>query len=87
MISSKTLKASGVRYRAELASFNSYFLDSIKGVKDIVLNNAGDQRKQEVNARSDMLLRETKQMKHDTTKAAAFTELAVSLSIIATLIP
>ena len=86
MISSKTLKASGVRYRAELASFNSYFLDSTKGVKDIVLNNAGDQRKQEVNARSDMLLRETKQMKHDTTKAAAFTELAVSLSIIATLI-
>lgn len=75
MISSKTLKASGVRYRAELASFNSYFLDSIKGVKDIVLNNAGDQRKQEVNARSDMLLRETKQMKHDTTKAAAFTSL------------
>ncbi len=86
MISSKTLKASGVRYRAELASFNSYFLDSTKGVKDIVLNNAGDQRKQEVNARSDMLLRGTKQMKHDTTKAAAFTELAVSLSIIATLI-
>ena len=86
MISSKTLQASGVRYRSALASFNSYFLDSTKGVKDIVLNNAGDQRKQEVNARSDMLLRETKQMKHDTTKAAAFTELAVSLSIIATLI-
>ncbi len=86
MISSKELKASGVRYRAEFASFNSYFLDSIKGVKDIVLNNAGEQRKHEVNARSDVLLRETKQMKHDTTKAAAFTELAVSLSIIATLI-
>lgn len=86
MKSSKALKASGVRYRAEFASFNSYFLDSIKGVKDIVLNNAGEQRKQEVNDRSDVLLRETKQMKHDTTKAAAFTELAVSLSIIATLI-
>ena len=85
MISSKALKASGVRYRAEFASFNSYFLDSIKGVKDIVLNNAGEQRKQDVNARSDVLLRETKQMKHDTTKAAAFTELAVSLSIIAVL--
>lgn len=85
MISSKSLKASGVRYRAEFASFNSYFLDSIKGVKDIVLNNAGEQRKQEVNDRSDILLAETKKMKHDTTKAAAFTELAVSLSIIATL--
>ncbi len=86
MISSRALKASGVRYRAEFASFNSYFLDSIKGVKDIVLNNAGEQRKQEVNDRSHVLLRETRQMKHDTTKAAAFTELAVSLSIIAALI-
>ncbi len=85
MISSGKLKASGVKYRAEFASFNSYFLDSIKGVKDIVLNNAGEQRKQEVNRRSDILLCETKKMKHDTTKAAAFTELVVSLSILATL--
>lgn len=86
MLSSERLKASGVKYRAEFASFNAYFLDSIKGVKDIVLNNAGEQRKQEVNERSDALLRETKQMKHDTTKSAAFTELTVSLSIIATLV-
>lgn len=71
--------ASGVRYRAEFASFNSYFLDSIKGVKDIVLDNAGEQRKQEVNARSDVLLKETKQMKHDTTKAAAFMDLSRNL--------
>ena len=86
LIASKKLKASGVRYRAEFAGFNAYFLDSIKGVKDIVLNNAGEQRKKEVNRRSDILLGETKKMKHDTTKAAAFTELAVSLSIIATLV-
>ena len=85
MLSSKTLKASGVRYRAEFASFNAYFLDSIKGVKEIVLNNAGEQRKKEVNARTDLLLKETKQMKHDTAKAAALTELAVSLSIAAAL--
>jgi len=85
LIASKKLKASGVRYRAEFASFNAYFLDSIKGVKDIVLMGAGEQRKKEVNRRSDILLGETKKMKHDTTKAAAFTELAVSISIIATL--
>ena len=36
MISSGRLKESGVRYRAEFASFNAYFLDSIKGIKDIV---------------------------------------------------
>lgn len=85
-IISAKLKASGVRYRAEFASFNAYFLDSIKGIKDIVLNNAGEARKEQVNERSEALLKETKKMKHDTTKAAAGTELAVSLSIIAALV-
>ncbi|MBQ2710192.1 MAG: ABC transporter ATP-binding protein [Clostridia bacterium] len=85
LISSGKLKASGVRYRAEFASFNAYFLDSIKGIKDIVLNNAGTEREREVNRRSDALLAETKSMKHDTTAAAAATELAVSLFIIASL--
>ncbi len=85
MISSGKLKASGVKYRAEFAGFNAYFLDSIKGIKDIVLNNAGKEREKEVNERSDVLLTETKKMKHDITKAAAVTELCVSLFIIATL--
>lgn len=85
-VSSSRLKASGVRYRAEFASFNAYFLDSIKGIKDIVLNNAGEARKEEVNERSEVLLKETKKMKHDTTRAAAGTELAVSLSIITALV-
>lgn len=85
LISSNRLKASGVKYRAEFASFNAYFLDSIKGIKDIVLNNAGKQREKQVNSRSDILLKETKKMKHDTTRAAAATELSVSLFIIATL--
>ncbi len=85
MISSRKLKASGVRYRAEFASFNAYFLDSIKGIKDIVLNNAGDSRKEEVNRRSDVLLTETKNMKHDITKAGAATELTVSIVILSAL--
>ena len=85
LLASRRLKASGVRYRAEFASFNAYFLDSIKGVKDIVLSNAGEERKKEVNRRSDILLEETRMMKHDTTKASAFTELAVSFFIIAAL--
>ena len=85
MISSSKLKASGVRYRAEFASFNAYFLDSVKGIKDIVLNNAGKEREKTVGERSDVLLDETKKMKHDITKASAATELCVSVSIIATL--
>ena len=82
MLSSAKLKESGVRYRAEFASFNAYFLDSIKGIKDIVLNNAGRAREEEVNRRSEYLLAETKKMKHDTTKAAAATELCVSFFIL-----
>lgn len=85
MISSDRLKASGVRYRAEFASFNAYFLDSIKGMKDIVLNNVGKKREKEVSDRSDLLLAETKKMKHDTSRAAAATELCVSLFILLTL--
>lgn len=85
VIASDKLKVSGVHYRAEFASFNAYFLDSIKGIKDIVLNNAGKEREKEVNNRSDILLEETKKMKHDTTKAVAATELCVSLFIIITL--
>ncbi|MGN0818586.1 MAG: amino acid ABC transporter ATP-binding/permease protein, partial [Candidatus Coproplasma sp.] len=86
LISSGKLKESGVKYRAEFASFNAYFLDSIKGIKDIVLNNAGEERKAQVNERSDKLLKETKSMKHETAKAGAATELTVSLFIITTLI-
>lgn len=86
MFSSSRLKESGVKYRAEFASFNAYFLDSIKGIKDIVLNNAGAEREKEVNRRSELLLKETKKMKHNSTRAAAATELTVSLFIIATLV-
>lgn len=85
LISSGRLKESGVRYRAELSDFSAYFLDSIKGIKDIVLNNACREREQEVNRRSDALLRETKSMKHDITRAGSAIELAVSCFILTTL--
>ena len=83
--SSKVLKESGVRYRAEFSSFNAYFLDSIKGIKDIVFNNGQKKREEEVMERSDRLIRETTSMKRDTARASALTELSVSLCIILTL--
>ena len=86
LISSGKLKASGVKYRREFASFNAYFLDSIKGIKDIVLNNAEKDREAEVNRRSDILLKETKKMKHGITRAGAATELCVTLFIAISLI-
>ena len=81
LVSSGKLKASGVNYRREFASFNAYFLDSIKGIKDIVLNNAEKDREGEVDRRSDILLAETKKMKHGITKSSAATELLVTVFI------
>ena len=85
LISSGKLKESGVKYRAEFASFLAYFLDSIKGIKDIVLNNAGEEREEEVNKRSDGLLKETKKMKHNITRAGSAIELTVSVFVLITL--
>ncbi len=85
ILSSGRLKASGVRYRAGFSSFSAFFLDSIKGVKEIVLYGAGEEREKEVDRRSDQLLEEIKRMKRDTSAAAAATELCVSLFIILSL--
>lgn len=85
ILSSGRLKASGVRYRAGFSSFSAFFLDSIKGVKEIVLYGAEEEREKEVDRRSDQLLEETKRMKRDTSAAAAATELCVSLFIILSL--
>ncbi len=82
LVSSAKLKESGVTYRREFASFNAYFLDSIKGIRDIVLNNAEERRRAEVDRRSDVLLRETRRMKHGIAVAGAATELLVSLFVL-----
>lgn len=81
-VSSRKLKASGVAYRREFASFNAYFLDSIKGIKDIVLHNAQHRREAEVNRRTDVLLQETRRMRTQTAKSTAATELTISLFIL-----
>ena len=83
LVFSRRVRAAGQAYRAEFSSFSAYFLDSIRGIRDIVLYNAGAQRAAEVDRRSGVLLAETKEMKHETARAAAGTELCVSLFILA----
>ena len=85
LISSKLMRSGGVGYRAEFSSFNAYFLDSIKGVKDIVLNNAESARLAEVDRRSDVLLDYTKKLKRKISTAAGLTEIFVSVFVILTL--
>lgn len=86
LISSKRLKGSGVKYRSEFSSFNAYFLDSIKGIKDVTIYQNGDKRKAEIDKRSKSLIKETTSMKRISASFSALTEVLVSLFIIATLI-
>ncbi|MDO5540335.1 MAG: ABC transporter ATP-binding protein [Eubacteriales bacterium] len=86
VISSGALQEAGVNYRREFASFHSYFLDSIKGIYDILFHNAGEKREKEVNRRSEILLKETKKMKDASAKAAAVTELIVTVFIVLSLV-
>ena len=86
LISSGTLRPSGVAYRREFASFNGYFLDSVKGVKEIVLNNAGPARAAETDRRSEALQKQTSLSRHASSLAAGVTELCVSLFILLALL-
>lgn len=86
LLSSKRLKAAGVRYREEFSSFNAYFLDSLKGIKDITVYQNGEKRKEEIDRRTSSLLKETKFMKNISAGATAITEAFVSIFIILSLL-
>ena len=82
---SRRMAETGMRYRRELGDFGAYFLDSIKGIREVVLYNAGETRAAEVDRRSDAMLGRTKTLKRETALSAAATEAAVSLSVLAVL--
>jgi ABC-type multidrug transport system fused ATPase/permease subunit len=81
VLSNKALRRKGAEYRRELSSFNSYFLDSVKGARETVLHNAGKNREKEVNLRSDILSAHMK--KHN---AAANTASAAAQALVAVFI-
>ena len=82
---SRRMAETGMRYRRELGDFGAYFLDSIKGIRELVLYNAGEARAAEVDRRSDAMLGRTKALKRETALSAAATEAVVSLSVLAVL--
>ena len=86
IIISKTLKKDGVKYRQKFGKFNAFYLDSIKGIRDIVLHNGEDNRESEVNRRSKELLDENKKIKRKTSFSASLVELTISVIMIVSLI-
>ena len=81
----KLLKIDGEIYRNEFSNFSSYFLDSIKGLKEIIFNNQKKERMEVIENKSDKLLTQTKKIKKNSARITALTEMIVSLISIITL--
>jgi len=85
VIFQKINRESGVRYRGMFASFNAYFLDSIKGIRELIRFGGDKARKEEVNRRSDELLKEAKKIKRQAVLSACTGALSVSVFILLSL--
>ena len=85
-IASKAMASSGGNYKKKFASFSSYFLDSIRGAKEIVVHNAVEDRKKNVDEQSEGLLSSLKIMKRATARITGSTELLVTIFLIITTI-
>lgn len=78
-VSSEIMKKDGVDYRRDFSSFNAYYMDSVKGIKDIVMHNACDKRTEEIDVKTRSLLDCTRKLKDKTTSSQVITEACVSL--------
>lgn len=64
LISNKFTKKYGNNYRNSFTSFNGYFLDAIKGSKDIVLHNQENVSKKKVDSYTDKLIVDNNKLKN-----------------------
>ena len=81
-ISSALLKDDGVEYRRQFADSSSYFLDSVKGIQDIVLNNKQKERAAELDRQSKFMNARTVSIKVKAASVGAISNLLVSLTIL-----
>ncbi len=69
----------GRKYRELVGEMNDYFLDSIRGMKEIQLFGYEDQRLAQINQRSQAIDQAFFRIKAQESKVRAYTEIAVSL--------
>ena len=77
------MKKDGVTYRRELADTSSYFLDSVKGIRDIVLLGRQRERGEQLNRNSAAMNGRTVSIKQKSAAVSAVSNLVVSLTILA----
>lgn len=85
-ILNKAYAKTGQEYRAQFASFSSFFLSSIKGVREIVLSNGQDNRQEVIRKSSDSLNDSHLKISRQNATAGALMNFFVSLTIIGSLL-
>ncbi|MGL4951988.1 MAG: ABC transporter ATP-binding protein, partial [Mycoplasma sp.] len=82
IISSKMLNKTTAEYRNEFSDYNSYILESIRGLKEVIFNNNVEDRILNIEKKTEALLVSNKKHKNKSSTASATTDLCISISVI-----
>lgn len=82
VISSKFGKEAGMEYRQEFAKTNSHLLESLKGIKEILLFDEGQNRLNQINKNSDILDEKMAGIKKHEGIIRAFTDVTIMIAIL-----
>ena len=81
-LSSKIAKEAGVEYRNDFGNSNSYILDSLRGLKEILLFNGGQRRLDNINEKSRKLNKSLSKIKDHEGLIRGVTDLTIMLAIL-----
>ena len=81
-LSSRMAKEAGVEYRNNFGESNSYILDSLRGLKEILLFNAGQKRLDGINEKSIKLNKSLSKIKDHEGVIRGVTDLTIMLAIL-----
>lgn len=82
VLSSKFGNKSGVEYREEFGKTNSFLLESLKGIKEILLFDEGNKRLDKINENSDKLNNKLKNIKSHEGIVKSFTDITIMIAIL-----
>ena len=84
--SSKLLEAEGMEYRRQFSETSSFFLDSVKGITDLVLRNHQEERGKMLDLQSAVMNRKTVAIKEKSARVGALSSLLVGLAVLGSLL-
>ena len=85
VLSSKLGSEAGVAYRNEFGKTNSFLLDSLRGIKEILLFGQGNNRLNSINRNSEKLNEKMKVIKGHEGLIRALTDITIMIAILTTL--